>query len=499
MKKNAILSMLLVLVMIVGGTAFAGIDPNLENVPLESKQKILFTLEDSAITVPQSIHELEYDPANQQLYIIVRLDSMSHWDASNQYVYDINNPEGNEIDDPAYPLIEGYLRQGIEFGDTGAWSLEQGPGGTDYFMYHAKDGVKSQAALDGASGLVVQGNHVLYRFPNCSSRDDFLTGTIVESPDTENLVLLDLESPIDAECTSMRGYDLSPDGKEVLYLSFSRDEDSDVWVSHNDIVRVDLETKEEIARFPFVTDSMSRIGFDLYATDQYIVVLSKDYKTGKGYIDRYTYDGVRVDGVETNYCIRRITEGPNGSTIYMQMKYLDEKFVEVDQEEDKKEEFGPLEVIQVNWEPEKEISDGSGPRPVIREKTRAGYTVARFADSKFGLLRVEELETGMVDYQAPIRSNENAVKLQIPYFDIKAKMESGARNLLVDYQDQELVFPMELFNCDDVLAAMPCQSDATIEIIMHTDEAGNVTYDVQLFVVEQVNGMTRVVHRKTIQ
>jgi hypothetical protein len=183
----------------------------------------------------------------------------------------------------------------------------------------------------------------------------------------------------------------------------------------------------------------------------------------------------------------------------MQMKYLDEKFVEVDQEEDKKEEFGPLEVIQVNWEPEKEISDGSGPRPVIQERTRAGHTVARFTDHQFGLLRVEEPETGIVDYQAPIRSSENLVKLQIPYGDIKAKFESGVRNLLVDYQDQELVFPMALFDCDDMLAAMPCLTDATIEIIMHTDEAGNVTYDVQLFVVEQVNGMTKVVHRQKIR
>ena len=58
---------------------------------------------------------------------------------------------------------------------------------------------------------------------------------------------------------------------------------------------------------------------------------------------------------------------------------------------------------------------------------------------------------------------------------------------------------MDLFDCDDMLASMPCQSDSTIEIILHTDEAGIVTYEVQLFVVEQVNAMTRVVHRKTIQ
>ncbi len=212
----------------------------------------------------------------------------------------------------------------------------------------------------------------------------------------------------------------------------------------------------------------------------------------RGYVERYTYDGELVDSVVTNFGVKKMTEGPNGSTIYIQAKYPEE-------ENQERKRFSALEVIQINWNGEGGLSQNNGPRPVIQERTRAGYTIARFTDHQFGLLRVEEPETGIVDYSAPIRSNENLVKLQIPYCDIKAKMESGARNLMVEYQGQTLTFPMELFACDDMLAAMPCQSDATIEIIMQTDEAGNVTFEVQLFVVEQVNAMTKVVHRKTIQ
>lgn len=49
------------------------------------------------------------------------------------------------------------------------------------------------------------------------------------------------------------------------------------------------------------------------------------------------------------------------------------------------------------------------------------------------------------------------------------------------------------------LSEMPCQDDATIEIHLSADDQGHVTYTIELFVVDQVNAMTKVVHRKTIQ
>jgi len=226
----------------------------------------------------------------------------------------------------------------------------------------------------------------------------------------------------------------------------------------------------------------------LYTTKDYIVVFYINDQL-RGVIERYSYGGILHDRATVNARTKGMVEGPNGSTLYIQK--ADPARVEGEDEcED------PIEVVQIIWD---EKTDVAGPKRVIQEKTRVGHTLARFTDSQFGLLRMEEPETGIVDYQAPIRSKENLVKLQIPYCDIKAKLESGARNLMVEYQGQSQSFPMDLFQCDDLLASMPCQDQATIEIIMQTDEAGNITYDVQLFVVEQVDGMTKVVHRKTIQ
>lgn len=239
----------------------------------------------------------------------------------------------------------------------------------------------------------------------------------------------------------------------------------------------------------------------LYTTKDYIVIYYMDEQI-TGHIERYTYGGVFDKGVTVNARAIGMVEGPAGSTLYIQ-KSDPQRLMPGDDDNKDDPPFypcdDPIEMVQINWEAGNEISSGSGPRPVIQEQTRAGHTIARFTDSQFGLLRMEDSETGIVDYQAPIRSKENLVKLQIPYCDIKAKLESGARNLMVEYQGQTLRFPMELFECDDMLAAMPCQDEATIEIIIHMDEAGNVTCEVQMFVVEQVNAMTRVVHRKTIQ
>jgi hypothetical protein len=90
------------------------------------------------------------------------------------------------------------------------------------------------------------------------------------------------------------------------------------------------------------------------------------------------------------------------------------------------------------------------------------------------------------------------VRLQIPYEDALAKAGLGARNLVLTYLGQEIAIPFERLMSVD-LASMPCTDEATIEIHLQADEAGQVTISIDLFVVEQVDAMTRLVHRTSIQ
>jgi hypothetical protein len=509
MKKNVILSVLLVLVMLLGNAAFAGSDYGTANIPLASNQKVLFTLEEPGIEAPKYLYDLGYDRVKDHLYVIVKTgtEEVESEDedgevieliTTEQYVYSLETKA--EVANPSYPLLPGYSRLGIEFEADQTWSVER----PEAELYLLLNDFESKLIGDSASvkgkGFAIQGNQVLYYLRGCINEENFLVGKTDYSTELgEPVLFVDDENPIFGDLDYIKGYDLSADGEEIIFIGTEFIEDEVDDLSINVVVRVDSQTKQEIDRFAILPpdEAIDVEAYDLYTTEEHIVVLYKDWDLKKGYIERYTYDGVRVDGVETNKCVRKITEGPNGSTIYIQMRVPDD--MDLEEIEFDGRPRGSLEVIQINWEQNSSTSSSDGPKPVIQERTRAGLTVARFTDHQFGLLRVEELETGIVDYRAPIRSSENFVKLQIPYSDIQAKLESGARNLLVEYQGQTLTFPMELFACDEILAAMPCQTDATIEIIMHTDEAGNVTYNVQLFVVEQVNGMTKVVHRKTIQ
>ena len=58
---------------------------------------------------------------------------------------------------------------------------------------------------------------------------------------------------------------------------------------------------------------------------------------------------------------------------------------------------------------------------------------------------------------------------------------------------------MSRFDCSELLEGMPCKDDATIEIQLSAAEEGSTKVVIQVYVVEQANEMTKVVHRKTIQ
>lgn len=135
--------------------------------------------------------------------------------------------------------------------------------------------------------------------------------------------------------------------------------------------------------------------------------------------------------------------------------------------------------------------------PLVSERTVGGRTIARFDDSRFGLI-VQRDESGLVDYRVPLRSRANDVRLQIPYADVMTKTTKGARDLVMSYQGHEIRIPMAVFE-GDWLASMPCETESTFEIHLAVDEAGRTTYTIDFFVIEQINEKTRLVHRRTVQ
>jgi hypothetical protein len=87
----------------------------------------------------------------------------------------------------------------------------------------------------------------------------------------------------------------------------------------------------------------------------------------------------------------------------------------------------------------------------------------------------------------------------MPLCDVLAKLNDSARNLEILYGGDCILIPMTALAVEDLLAQMPCETDATVEIHLIRGEDGKTTVRAGLFVVVQVDGMSKLVHRRAIQ
>ena len=498
-------AVLLMLCLIFGSfsSVFAA-DGSTETVLSEPDQEQLFELpfgegytDDDCYTYYFKDLEYHYEDGEDLLYVI---GCPNHVSTGGQVVFDL---DGEIVDDPEYPELVGTFRKYIEFDNGNAYSVQKDADAECPYRLsihdlneNDEDGYLGslQDSIEGYSsnGIRVNGNQIAYHsnkeYTEEPGSPNFYIGTL--APFTASGASTAF---IYSETGRIGGFDFNPSGTALIYGTFVC---SDASVDYGIAVRtVDSETGEEIDEFIIDdTDYESDRGMNnavrsLYTTDDYIVVMTRIEELEIGRIQRFTFDGELIDEVETNFHIACMTEGPDGSTIYIQKSDSDMDSCD-----------GNFEVVQVTWPESEESSEPTGrPKAVISERSFGGKTVATFKNDGFGLLKVEDPETGAVDFKAPLKSDKEDVRLRIPFEDVLAKVASGANNLLIPYKGQVIRIPMSAFDCADLLGGMPCQDDATVEIQLTMDEAGNVKVVVQLFVVEQVDAMIKVVHRKTIQ
>lgn len=165
---------------------------------------------------------------------------------------------------------------------------------------------------------------------------------------------------------------------------------------------------------------------------------------------------------------------------------------------------GQSTVYLVNWDA---TETGSTPstlsqgrlQPLIRERSMNGKTLARFKSHGYGLMKQIEEETGIVDYLAPLKTESSDVLLQIPLEDLLEKLDEQARNLEILYGDDHIVIPITSLDCRAALNELPCATDATIEIHLTRQENGSVQWTASLYVIEQIDEKTKLVHRTNLQ
>jgi hypothetical protein len=497
MKKTGII--LLMACLVLGNLGFADDGGSSDQeVSLSDNQSMMFNVPID-VTCFGDIFDFDYNMDEKLLYIITSDEDDLEGDISYsgyQFTFEL---DGDFEENPLYPELDISDRKGIEFGRDGVYSLECGDysslvddsGSDTTFIYDAKnEAFLAEHDVKAKYGFAATNPYIafLYNRRSSTSEDDpnFLIDEIelLGTTEGEHTVL----SP---DAGRIYAYDFTPSGSEFIFGAFTCSDDG-IGAGLR-VVSVDSSTGKNTGNDFLVTlpegVDASDFGSDwreygfrgISATNDYIVVLYRLSNEDCGYIQRYSYSGELLESYKTEYCVSEITEGPNDSTLYLRKSHENSNF----------------DVMKVSWDIE-EPSIGR-PKSVIAERSFGGKTLAEFKDAGFGLLKVVDPETGAIDYKAPLKSDKKDVRLRIPFADMQAKLAAGANHLLINYMGQEIAIPMSAFDCTDLLAGMPCQDDATIEIHLIADEAGNVTVTVQLFVVEQVNSMTKVVHRKTIQ
>lgn len=244
------------------------------------------------------------------------------------------------------------------------------------------------------------------------------------------------------------------------YLKFMREEGKDP------IVLADLSTE----RIPTLFE---------YDQDEFQIVDSEGQE-GRSIILRYDGNGALIDSAHVPG--EAICFDMQGNRTVISTRGADDKD----------------RVFLVYWEGKPDLSEpllmSSSPRALIQEKTRSGETKAVFGDGKYGLLKKEDNETGRVEYQAPLRSNASKFKLQIPFVDLLSKLGDD-RNLTILYGKEQIKIPMQVLDARELLKQLPCETGATIEIQLIRGEDGRVKVTAELFVVEEINAKTKLVHR----
>lgn len=506
MKKIVIF---LILVCLSTNLGFAMTNQN-QDMPLGDKQSQLFVLPvtslDGTAFTCYDVEDFDYNEEEDRLYFLFRTETNLLGEYRGHWFQAVTDLEGNIDKEPNYLENFQYRRRNIEFdGDLtisfeGLYTAFEDPHIVDLDNSYDNpyDRHKDVDGAAGFNGIRTLDNHVAYYMD--SGFPYFQIGTLnpLQTAYDDMARIYDFRF---LEYGSDLAYDFRPNSDEFIYGGglFARNE----WKQELRIVRhapsaamdyiADLdegvigEFTLQLPDLPLNFDTYYLRLSNLYAAEDHIVVLYHVETLDRAYIQRYTYEGEFMDQVEVNYYTRHIAEGPNGSTLYLQQHGIGDAT--------------DLEVMQVNWDGQSQPSttETSSPRPLIQERSHMGTTIATYKSHGFGLLKKEDPETGEILYRAPLRCMSKDVRLRVPYPDIQTKLQEGANALQVEFQGQTVRIEMERLDCSEILSALPCQNEPTLEIHCTMSEDGAIQTIIQLLVYEKTTPNTTVVHRTSLQ
>lgn len=469
-------------------------DVQLQNFPLSTlpKDEFLFAVEPmrGEEAPPLRVSDLkDLTVVGNEIYILL-IDGQ-------QLVYTL---DGTPVPAPEYPLIEHSWRFAFEEENGVGYSLEianmepddkLSSVATDAFVIYTRDSesqemVKKVDAPFGTKNFRLFENQIAYRLKGGEQNHGLGTRFLLHTLENSNW---DETKIFSQENATVKSFDFSSDGTVFSYIGAGGQKNTltDSWVTWGTIENGTVATSGSLsfANSEAMNDSYIYMPWDMVTTDRGFVVLLKvsygEAKEEASFFRYYSTENELLHEVRVNHCVKKFAQLSDQSTLYLRMN----------------EELQRLEIMKITWEPEPAKQTSSSPKPTIAERTFHNQTLAHFRPHLFGQLKETDMDTGKITYRAPIHSDQDAVTLRIPYEDIHALCNEHALGLQVEYSGMKFLLPMPLFDCDDLLAGMPCETGATIEIQLHRQN-DSILYLIDLYVVESKDNRTKLIHRARI-
>ena len=467
----------------------------LQNFPLSTlpKDEFLFAVEPmrGEDELPLRVSDLkDITVIGNEIYILL-IDGQ-------QLVYTL---DGTPVVAPQYPLIEHSWRFAFEEENGIGYSLEianmepddkLSSVATDAFAIYTRDTesgemIEKVPAPFGTKNFRLFDNQIAYRLKggeqNHGLGTRFLLHTLENSSWDETKIFSQTNATV-------KSFDFSADGTAFSYIGApgTKNDLTDSWITWGTIENGTVATSGSLS-FPHseaMNNNYVYMPWDMVTTNRgFIVLLKVSYGEAKeeaSFFRYYSTEGELLHEVQVNHCVKKFAQLSDQSTLYLRMN----------------EELQRLEIMKITWEPESKKQEDNSPQPIIAERTFQSQTLATFRPHLFGQLKETDIDTGKITYRALIHSDQDTVTLRIPYEDVRALCTESAENLRIEYQGFQLLLPMNELNCDALLAQMPCETEATLEIRLQRSEENHLAYTIEFFVVECLDTHTKQVHRMPV-
>lgn len=238
---------------------------------------------------------------------------------------------------------------------------------------------------------------------------------------------------------------------------------------------------------PLAVETTAWIGHMVVTEESFDVIASKRGSSSESMVYRFTHDGALVGSTKVSGMAMSLDANSDQTVVVTKSMLEQTDFAYLITWPTESEEQEPGDT--------KSNVDTRQMKSFVQVRSRNGQAIAVMNRGSLGLRKTRVEETNQLDYRVSVRSTENTVKFQAPLDDFLAIQGEKSHDLVIQLPDQDVRISLEDIDFSSIQNNEMDVVEKTVEVQMQKDELGNVRVAIQLLVVEQIDEITKVVHR----